>query len=364
MSRTVVFGPLARGEHRVRAPVSGCTTAPGCRLVRWQLSAPAGPLSAGAAVTIRGLSQQEPSAELLDATALGDPRRWRPDFTGAAVDVFATAGTLTMRMDRNETGGTQLGSRVYAVDAALPLPVVMAGPQPPNWQFSDAILFAFGGSAARVRVAGTAPVLPVVGGAGVLVDLETARRISAEGDLGGTHQVWLAEDAPASVVAALRANGLTILDDASVADRAARLEDQGTAVGATFALLAAVVGLLLAAAAVAVATAVERGPQRDQLSVLRLQGLPLRTAIGAGYAGNAVLVVAGALAGLLAAVVARPAVGVTLRPFTDDWALIRPPGALGAGALAVAALVALGTLGLTSWLSVRPLVRELRRPRR
>jgi len=366
VSHTVVFGPLARGEHRVGAPVSGCTTAPGCRLVRWQLSAPGGDglPSASAAVTIRGLSQQEPAAEVLDAAALGDPRRWRPDFTDAAVDVFATAGALTMRMDRHETGRTQLGSRVYAVDAALPLPVVMAGPQPANWQFSDAIVFAFGGSPVRVRVAGTAPVLPVVGGAGILADLDTARRISAEGDLGGTYQVWLAGDAPESVVTALRAHGLTILDDASVAGRAARLEDQGTAVGATFALLAAAVGLLLAAAAVAVAAAVERGPQLDQLSALRLQGLPLRTAIGTGYAGSAVLVVAGALAGLLAAAVARPAVGVTIRPFTDDWTLIRPPGALGAGALAVAGLVALVTLGLTSWLSVGPLVRRLRGHRR
>jgi hypothetical protein len=263
-----------------------------------------------------------------------------------------------MRMDRHQTGG-QPGNRVFAVDATLPLPVVMAGPQPPNWQFSDAVVYAFGGSAVRVRVAGTAPVLPVVGGGGVLVDLDSARRITAESDAGGTYQVWLAADAPDAVLAALRANGLSIVDDASVAERAARLEAQGTAVGATFELLAAAVGLLLAAAAVAVAAAVERTSQLDQFSALRMQGLPLRTAVGVGYAGNAALVVAGLLAGLLAAAVARPAVGVTVRPFTDDWTLIAPPGALGVDALALAGLVALLTLGLTSWLSVRPLVRKL-----
>ena len=349
LSRSVDFGPIEPGEQVLRAPVSGCTEAPGCRLVRWQLSGPAGrdgrlgSPSLSAAVTVRELTQLEPSAGVLDAAALGDPRRWRPDFTPAAVDVFATAGALTMRMDRNETGA-QLGNRVFAVDATLPLPVVMAGPQPPNWQFSDAVVYAFGGSAVRVRVAGTAPVLPVVGGAGVLVDLDTARRIAAEGEAGGTYQVWLAADAPEAVLGALRANGLTIVDDASVAEQAARLEAQGTAVGATFELLAA---------------AVERTSQLDQLSALRMQGLPLRTAVGVGYAGNAALVVAGLLAGLLAAAVARPAVGVTVRPFTDDWTLIAPPGALGVDALALAGLVALLTLGLTSWLSVRPLVRKL-----
>jgi putative ABC transport system permease protein len=144
-----------------------------------------------------------------------------------------------------------------------------------------------------------------------------------------------------------------------VAEQAGRLEDQGTAVGATFAMLAAMVGLLLAAAAVAVAAAVERGPQLDQLSALRLQGLPLRTAVTIGYAGSAALVAAGLLAGLLAAAVARPAVGVTVRPFTDNWTLIPPPGALGPAALLVAGLLALLTLGVTSWLAVRPLVRDL-----
>jgi putative ABC transport system permease protein len=365
VSRTVEFGPIAPGEARARAAVTGCTEAPGCRLVRWELGSPAagsgrpGEPSASAAVTVRALTQQEPSRDVLTTADLGDPRRWRPDFGAAAVDVSATAGALTMRMDRDGASGSQSGTKVYAVDAALPLPVVMAGPQPANWQFSDPAVYALGSSAVRVRVAGTAPVLPVVGGAGMLTDLDSARRIAADGDVGGTFQVWLSGDAGAPVLAALRAQGLTILDDASVAERADRLEAQGTAVGATFGLLAAAVGLLLAAAAVAVAAAVEGGPQLEQLAALRMQGLPRRVAVTIAYAGNAALVAAGLLAGLVAAAVARPAVGVTVRPFTDEWTLIPPPGALGAGALAAAGAVALLTLGVTSWLSVRPLVRRL-----
>ena len=362
MSHEVAFGPLRPGDHTVRAAVDGCAAAPGCRLVRWQLSSPpSGPPSTTAAVTLRGLTQEDPPGVVLDETALGDPRRWRPDFRGASLDVFAAAGKLTLLMDRNETNDSQAGNRVYAVDAALPVPVVLAGTPPPNWQFSDPILYSFGGLPVRVRVAGTASVLPVVGRSGVLVDLDTARRVAADGDLGGTFQVWLAADAPASVTAALREQGLAIIGDDSVAERATRLGAQGTAVGATFALLAAAVGLLLAAAAVAVAAAVERDQQADQLLSLRLQGMPVRTAVGIGYAGSAALIVAGVLAGLLAAAVAVPAVGVTIRPFTDGWDLVPPPGALGGAALAVAGLVALAVLGATGWLSVRPLIRRLRR---
>ncbi|AGZ44760.1 FtsX-like permease family protein [Actinoplanes friuliensis] len=364
IAHVVTFGPLKRGEHTVRRPVEGCTEAPGCRLVRWQLvgtdsESALPPVSA--AVTLTGLSQQGPDGTVLDGAALGDSRRWRPDFRGAGVDVFAADGRLKLVMDRNEAGVPLVGNKVYAVDAALPLPIVLAGESPPAWQFSDPILYSFGGAAVRVRVAGTASVLPVVGRDGVLVDLETARRVAAEGDLGGTFQVWLAADAPDSVVDALRANGLTILGSDDVPERAALLGDQGTAVAATFALLAASVGLLLAAAAMAVAAAVERGRQAEQLLALRVQGMSLKNAVAIGYAGSGALVVAGLLTGLVAAAIARPAVGVQVRPFTDGWNLVPPPGALGAAALLLAGLVALLVLGVTGWLSVRPLVRTLRR---
>jgi putative ABC transport system permease protein len=365
-SHSVAFGPLRKGRHTVGAPVTGCAGEPGCRLVRWEVTTPSdasgkgAPPPRGSVVTIRGLTQQGPEGEVLDGDALGDVRRWRPDFTGAALDIVAGSGGLRIAADRNEGGAPLVGNRVYTVDAPLPLPIVMSGAAPTAWQFTDPVVYAFGGSAVPVRVAATAPVLPVVGRNGVLVDLDAARRVAAEGDLGGTFQVWLAADAPESVLSALRESGLTVLGDDSVAARRDELGGQGTSVGVLFALLAALVGLLLAAAAVAVVAAVEREGQADQLRSLRTQGLARGTAVSIAYAGSAALVLAGLLAGLLAAVLARPIAGVTVRPFTDSWDLIPPPGALRPLVLLLTGLLALVVLGVTSWLSVLPLVRKLR----
>src|SRR6185369_8484535 len=59
--------------------------------------------------------------------------------------------------------------------------------------------------------------------------------------------------------------------------------------------------LLLAAATVAVAAAVDRGPQTDQLRALRTQGLTRPAAVVTGWAGTAALVFA------VASAVAAPA---------------------------------------------------------
>jgi putative ABC transport system permease protein len=362
-SRIVRFPPLPPGERTVRADVEGCDTAPGCRLVRWELVGDSRPgsVAKNAAVTIRGLSQQTPGRVVLDAQALADARRWRPDFAGAAMDVFAGADGLTLRMDGGQKDASLIGNAVYAVDADLPVPVVMAGPAPLAWQFSDPVLYAFGSSAVPVRLAGTAPVLPVIGRGGFLVDLDTARRVAAEEDLGGDFQVWLADDTPAAVVDALRANGLSVAGDETVAQRAARYEAQGTTVGATFAWLAAVVSLLLAASIVAVAMTVESGPLGAMLRVLRTQGLPRPVAARVAHVGSAALIVAGTAVGLLAAFSARLMVGVAVEPFTDGWDLTASPGPLGPAALGAAGLIALLVLGPTAWLSVRPVVRTVTR---
>jgi hypothetical protein len=125
-------------------------------------------------------------------------------------------------------------------------------------------------------------------------------------------------------------------------------------------LLAAFIGVLLAAATVAVAAAVDRGAQAGQLGALRLQGLSRRSALITGYAGLVVLIGTGLLCGLVAAAIARPVAQVVAPPFTDGWHVIAPPGALSGAALALAGLVALLVLGLTGLLSVMPLIRRLR----
>jgi hypothetical protein len=363
---SVPLGPITRGEHTVSAPLTGCGPESGCRFVRWELvqpatrGRPATTPTTAAAFTIRSLTQQDPPAAILDPAQLTDAARWRSELAGAGMDISTDDGGLTIAMDANTMRFPVLGNAVYAIDAPLPLPILLAGAPPAPWLVGDPGLFSFGGGSTPVRVVGTAAVLPVLGGSGVLVDFDATRRIAADADLRGTFQVWLSADAPPSIVDALRSAGLTVVADSSAAHRAARLAEQGPAVGATFALVVAGLGLLLAAAAVAVTSAVDRRPQLEQLGALRVQGLPRRTAVVTGWAGVAALVVTGLLGGVVAAAAARPIAGVVAPPFTDGWRVVAPPTALGAAALALAGLVALVALGLTGWLSVLPLIHRLR----
>ncbi|GIF17814.1 hypothetical protein BJ973_009222 [Actinoplanes tereljensis] len=361
----VRFGVPAQGEQTLAAPVDGCATG-GCRILRWELTSPPqpdgrmSPPPAGAAATVQGLTQQGPDAVVLDATNLGDIARWRPGTLGAALDVTATGGTLRLSVDANPAGLPQIGDAVYAVDTTLPLPIVKAGPPLPDWQFTEPALFAIDGPGVPVRIAGTARALPVVGRTGVLVDLDASRRILGDTDAPGDYQVWLSAEAGAGTVRALTAAGLTVTQDASIGGRAAVLADQAPAVTSRFALVAGVVALLLAAAAIGVAGAVDRRTRLEQLRALRVQGLAGRVAVAVAYAGTAGLIGAGVLAGIGAAVLARPLARVTVPAFTDGWDVLPLPSALGGVTVAIALPAALVVLGLTGLLAVLPLIRRLR----
>jgi putative ABC transport system permease protein len=365
----VALGPFGRGEQTVSAPVAGCAAAPGCRFVRWELTGPPDrggetqPPPADAVVTIESLTQQGPDAGILDTARLTDLSRWHSDLAGAGMDLAAASRSgagLTISVDANPLGFPTVGNEVYAVDAPLPLPVLVAGAAPAPWQFGDPSLLSFGAGATPVRLAGTAAVLPVIGAQGMMIDLDATWRIAADATLGGTFQVWLGADAPPSIVDALTREGLGVVADDSVRARSDRLAEQGTAIGVRFGLLAAVLGLLLAAATVAVTAAVDRGQQITQLTALRVQGLPRRAAVVSGYAGLTALIGSGLLGGLVAAAIAGPVSRVAAPAFTDRWTVLAPPDPLTVLVLVLAGLVALVVLGLTGWLSVLPLIRRLR----
>jgi hypothetical protein len=311
---------------------------------------------------VRSLDQEAPAAAILGPEQLGDIARWRSDIAGLALDLAARDGKLAMSVEPNLLSAGSTGRQVSAVDAALPVPLILVGEESGGWRFTDPTVAALGGDVTPVRVAGTAAALPVLGTSGMLIDLGSTARLVDDSDLAGTYQVWLTADAPAEVIAALTANGLTVTADVSAAARAGQLAEQGPSVVARFALLAAVAALLLAAATVAVAAAVDRAAQLAQARALRLQGLPVSTARAAGWGGTAAVLVAGTLAGMGAAALAQPFARVALIPFTDGWQVIPLPDPLGAAALTVSGIGAAALLALTGWLSVRPLIRRLGRP--
>ncbi|BCY13950.1 FtsX-like permease family protein [Actinoplanes sp. L3-i22] len=363
---TVGFGALAAGEGTVTAPVSGCAGAPGCRIVSWTLtSAPdrngnTGPPPDGAAVTIRELTQSGPEPAVLDRAALGDITRWRPGTLGAALDVAATDGALRLVTDANASGLSHVGAQVWAAGTRGPLPVVLAGAEPDEWRYSDALLGAYG-EPAPVQVTRAVDALPVVGRSGVLIDLDVTRRLAGAGDPGGDLQVWLAPGAPPGIVDALVAAGLTVGTDTTAAARQERLGGQGPAAVVRFALLAGAAALLLAAATVATAITAERRSLGEQLHDLRRQGLPARVAITVSFAGPAAMILAGVLIGVLATLVSVGLTGSPVPAFTDGWRVLPAPSPLLPGVLALAALGGLALLGLVGWLALRRLIRELAR---
>lgn len=319
----VEFRGLRSGTNTVSAAVPGCRTAPGCRLVGWELFASQG--ATGSAVTITALTQQHPSRTLLDRARLGDVSLRRGAFRAPAA--FVDAGTQGLTLAVGPEGANQ----VAVVDSALPLPLVVAGPEPEGWVYGDADLDRFGSPATPVRVAGRAQVLPVIG-TGVLTDLDAARRVAGDSDQGGSMQVWLTGDSPASVVDAI---GLPVLDDRTAAARVAELAADGTVVTTSFTLFSAILAMLLAAALAALAAAVDRASQLGNLRALRVHGLTRRTALSTVYAGAGLLAGAGLAGGLAAALIARPVAAVTAPPFADGWRLVAPPDPLTPAALTV-----------------------------
>lgn len=364
VSAPILLGPFPRGPARVSAPVTGCE--PGCRLVGLELvRVPVGggpPTGAdpGTSVSVLGLTQQDPAATILDAADLGDIRRWRADLTGFAMNVSTRGGVLDLGIARGSGGSGVFGNRVFVVDSPLPLPVVLAGAVPPDWRLADPVFDPFGAAKLPVRVSDTSAVLPVLGRAGVVMDIGSVERVTAGAGSAGTYQVWLGDEAPATAVQRLRDAGLSVLRDDILQARQERLAEGGTALADRFRLFAGVLGMLIAGATVAVAAAVERQPRLAQLRALRMHGLSLRAAETIGYAGYATLIGCAVFGGLLAAAVAGSFAGMTMSPFTDGWREVEPPDALRPAVLAAAGLVSLGALGLIGWLSTRPLTRRLR----
>ncbi|GGM97947.1 hypothetical protein FHR83_000274 [Actinoplanes campanulatus] len=366
MVLTAGFGTLRAGEQTVTAPVPACATAPGCRIVRWEMTTPPDPDGRieppppGAVVTVVGLGQNGTADGILDAGALGDIARWRAGTKGAALDVTTVDGTLRLATDRNATGDP-VGADAWASDPLLPLPALVAGPEPDGWRDDDPAVSLYG-DPVPVRVLGKVTALPMLGSTGLVVDLDSVRRVAAEIDPGGVYQVWLAPGARPGIVEDLAAAGLTVAGSATTDAHASRLGDQGPAVVVRFALVAGIAALLIAAATVAVAATADRRSLAEQLRVLREQGLSRRVAVTTSYAGTAVLILTGVLGGVLAALLAVAITGRSVPAFTDGWAVLAPPDPLDTVAVIVATLVSLAVLGLTGWLVQSPLLRSLREP--
>jgi hypothetical protein len=158
--------------------------------------------------------------------------------------------------------------------------------------------FGIDGQPRPVDVSGQVPALPLLGRAGLLLDLGSALR-GAGGKIPVT-RTWVVAraDTPVAVLQRLRATG-GVGARRTVAQTLARIQRSGTAQATTLYALVAGFGLAIAAVAVVSATAEQRRRRRHEAASLRVVGIDLGEVAGAyrseaAVLGAAVAVVAGA----------------------------------------------------------------------
>jgi hypothetical protein len=205
------------------------------------------------------------------------------------------------------------------------------------------------------QVVAEVPVLPRVGAAGALVDLEYAQRSNDAPGETAALEVWLTGDAPESLVGALRERGILVLSQDTVDGRAAELARQGPGLALRFQVFAAGVLLLLAVGTIVVASTVERTGRAEELRALRVQGLPAQAVTLAGYAGTVSLAGLAGLTGVVAALLAEGIVTAALPVFADGWSLLPAPDGIVLP-LVVALAVSLVALGAAAYVGAERLV--------
>jgi hypothetical protein len=360
-----VLGPLSETPDAHPADLPGC--AAGCRLVGFELLGPELPdgsraaLLTGAQVELLRLSDGD-GAELAPGL-LAQPSRWRPALGPRNLGPAITTGEDGLLLTVPELPPEpELGRDgwVFVVDAPAPVPVVTAGWRPDP--VGETRLAPLPGAAVPVEVVGTAALLPWVGEYGAVVDLEYAARLVPFEVPGGTPQVWLSASASPSIVDDLRAAGLVPLREESLPANLDRLSAEGSAVGVRFQAVVALVGLVLAAGAVAVLSAQERAGRAAELAALRAQGVAAAVVRAVGYGGVAVMTGAAVLVGLVAGLVGA-AIARLLHPgFIDGWSVLptAPPHPLPVAAGLAAAVLVLGAAATAAAVGLIRRTRELR----
>jgi putative ABC transport system permease protein len=341
----VGFGPLRPGRGQYPAGAPSCARAPGCRLAGLAFGV-AGPLgltgnpvpSAGAgAVLLHQLSAG--GRVVLGPADFADRTRWRPTVDPASAGLVLASAPDGLAVSSPGTLRTPLVPALYPVDTPLPLPMVTAGAVHGAAGTGEPQLDPFGGDGVPVRAVAAVPRLPALDGSGILVDLAAADRLAvAAGDPASAEslQVWLAPGAPGSVLAGLRAGGVTVLGEQTLAGIRHGLATDATGTASRYRLVGALLALTLAGVAVLLVGAVERPGRAGELRALRCQGLSGAAARAVAWHGYALPGLAALVVGLVVAALARALVGDPL---------VSGAATAGPGRLALGALVSLAVLG-------------------
>jgi hypothetical protein len=343
----VQLGILADRAFTYQQRVPVCRD--GCRLKGIQLSSAPGVSGITGQVIVRGLRIVNPRADAVPLAELRDVARWRVAEEGVTI----AAAPDGLRIDVQAAAGLPGGAWVQPVDAPRPLPVGA----------SDAagldFVTGFDGRPVPVTPVAELPAVPRIGTGAVLADLEYLDRISTDSGQSIAPQVWLSSRAPADVLDRLADAGLVVVEDVSAAQLRAQLDEQGPALGLWFYVLAGCLATALAAGALIMAAAVDRGRRVEDLSALRTQGLgrgPLSRATLWTYP---VLVLAAVLAGLLIALILWQLTGWALPLAGLDPPPLPLPGRPRAPVVAGVGLAVLAVLAGVAFVTGRRTHKEI-----
>lgn len=284
------FGPLTRNQSTYRAAVSGCDGQ--CRVTG--ISA----RSTDNDVVQFGLtfgSLRQGSRTVLSAEQLADESRWRaPEGPDSVEQLWANPTPDGMRLSQPSPRVDE-EYELLAVDVPYPLPAITAG------QIRGKLLPNLDLEQIRLDTKATMTGLPGLGGTGVLVDLEYAERLTRDPGTASSPQVWLSADAPDSIVAKLRDQGLVIAGDRTVETIRGTLDKSGAAMALQSYQLGAGVTVLVGLGALALIVVVDRRAWVPGMRALRAQGTRERTTTTAALWSYGGIVATSAVVGALAA---------------------------------------------------------------
>jgi hypothetical protein len=290
-----------------------------------------GPVTA--TVTVRSIGTAGADPEAVSGARLADPARWRMSAHGS---LAAAPDGLAIRV--NAPDGLAQGAWVRPADAPYPMQVASTRDLP------GPTLAGLDTQATPATAVQRVPVLPRLGVAGTLVDLEYADRISSDAGSAQDPQVWLAASAPADVPARLAANGLVVLSDIDAAQVHQQLDRQGPARSVAFYLLAGLLAVILAAGALVLAATVDRALRMDDLSAVRAQGVDRGTVARATLWTYPLLVLLAGVVGLVVALLGWRVTGWALPLASGTYPSLplpfwpRPPVLAGVWLAALAVL--------------------------
>lgn len=346
---TTYWGPLRPGRHTYAVELDQCGS--GCRIgsvgiVAKDAKDPSRDLPAGWGTRVHLHSVAQGERQLITAAQFGQRLRWRttPYAEQIGPQLLGESDGLALTVPPG-CSGTARGGRcvmeVFPADMASPLPARQAGNAFYGNAIEQARLAMTGNPDVPVVTTVRATVLPRLGSQGAIVDLTQFDALYGVALTGEQLQVWLATGAPSSIVDELTRQGVHVLATESVAQSRERYLGEGPAAVRRFELLAAALGLLLAAGALLLAASVERRGRAAELIALRRQGLRANIVRRVGLAGYGWHAAAGVFAGGVAAAMVGVLPVPPPRIFADDWRVLpSPPGGVSGIALALAALAA------------------------